>query len=165
MARLLARYRIGYQILLLGLVGILGLAVCAGIILQAAVEMDRIGNAAATMRGAGSLQSRLRVALLEARQHTKDFLWRPDSAFVARHAASIADVETAINAMSDPEEGPLAAHPAERARLREIRGAMLEYVTVFDAISNDMQILGANEDQGLRAQLRGAAGTLERPCR
>jgi methyl-accepting chemotaxis protein len=157
MAKLLARLAIRYQILLLGLIGILGMASIAGINAWSAAQIDKLNLSAAQVRTAGTLENRMRIALLEARRYEKDYLLRPNDDLPQRHAAAIAGAEAAINALTEP----LAGRQAELDQLREVRRSMLAYVETFDSVQNDVQMVGMNENQGLQGQLRASVHDVE----
>jgi methyl-accepting chemotaxis protein len=157
MARILARPRISHQIMLLGLIGILGMAAIVAIVWWSAGQADRINASAAQIRLANTLEDRLRIALLEARRYEKDYLLRPNDAETQRHAAAIADAERAINGLTEP----LTDYPREQELVRAVRKDMLEYVTGFSALQDDVQVAGANEDQGLQGQLRDSVHDVE----
>jgi hypothetical protein len=78
MAKLLTWLTISYQILLLGLIGAAAMASIAGINAWSAAEINRINISAAVVRTANNLENRMRIALLEARRHEKDYLLRPE---------------------------------------------------------------------------------------
>ena len=78
MAKLLTWFTISYQILLLGLIGAAAMASIAGINAWSAAEINRINISAAVVRTANNLENRMRIALLEARRHEKDYLLRPE---------------------------------------------------------------------------------------
>ncbi len=157
MAGLLARCRIGYQILILGLMGVVGMASIAAINWSSRARIDEIDASAAEIRTAGTLENHLRIALLEARRYEKDYLLRPDDSLPQKHAQAISDAERAINALTEP----LAGHTAERDMVRQIRQGMLNYVQAFDAVQNDIQVVGMDESQGLLGQLRTSVHDVE----
>jgi methyl-accepting chemotaxis protein len=157
MAKLLARCAIRFQILVLGLIGVAGMASIAGINAWSAAQIDTLNAAAAQIRSAGTLENRMRIAMLEARRYEKDYLLRPDDKLPKRHAAAIADAETAMNGLTEA----LSAHPAQRERLREARRDMLAYVETFDTVQNDVQMVGLDETQGLQGQLRASVHDVE----
>jgi methyl-accepting chemotaxis protein len=157
MAKLSAWVTIRCQILLLGLIGIAGMASIAGINAWSKAETSRIDAASALVRTANSLENRMRIALLEARRHEKDYLLRRDDRIPARHAAAIADAERSINGLIEP----LAGHQRELDQLRDVRRGMLAYVEAFDTVQNDVQVVGMNENQGLQGQLRRSVHEVE----
>jgi methyl-accepting chemotaxis protein len=157
MAKLLARCRIGNQILLLGLIGILGMASIAWINWRSSAGIDRINAAAALVRTAETLADRMRIALLEARRFEKDYLIRPDDTLPQRHAEAIAMAERAINSLAEP----LTGRSGELDQLREIRRGMQAYVEKFDSVQNDVQVLGMDENHGLLGQLRTSVHDVE----
>lgn len=157
MRAILSHCRIGYQMLMPGLIGIVGMVSVAGINWWSASEIDRIDGSAALIRNASGLEYRMRIALLQARRFEKDFLLRPDDRLPERHAEAIAEAESAMNALIEP----LAEHPRQLDQLRAIRGAVGSYVEAFDTLQSDIQVLGMNEDQGLQGLLRGAVHDVE----
>jgi methyl-accepting chemotaxis protein len=157
MAKLSAWATIRYQILLLGLIGVAGMASIAGINAWSAAETNRINISAAAVRTANTLENRMRIALLEARRHEKDYLLRPDDRIPARHATAIADAERSINGLTEP----LSGHPHELDQLRDVRRDMLAYVEAFDTVQNDVQVVGMNENLGLQGQLRRSVHEVE----
>jgi len=157
MGGLLARCRIGSQIAILGLVGILGMVLVAGINQWSVAAVDRINTDLALIRGATDLESQMRIALLQARRYEKDFLLHRDESLTPKHDAAILVAENATDGL----RVSLSEHPDDLDILQKIRGNILDYAAAFDEMVNDVQVLGLDENKGLQGALRTSVHAVE----
>ena len=157
MGGLLARCRIGSQIAILGLVGILGMVLVACINQWSVVAVDRINADLAVIREATGLESRMRIALLQARRYEKDFLLHRDESLTSKHDDALLVAENATDGL----RASLSEHPDELDKLQKIRGNILDYATAFDEMVNDVQVLGIDENKGLQGDLRTSVHAVE----
>ena len=157
MGGVLARFRIGYQIAMLGIVGILGMTAIAGINRWSAAQIDRVSADVALLRGAANLESRLWIDLLQARRYEKDFLLRKDATLIQQQANAVTLAENITDAL----RVRLGEHQAELDQLRQIRGGILAYATAFDGLVDDVTVVGTDEGKGLLGQLRGSVHDVE----
>jgi methyl-accepting chemotaxis protein len=157
MSRLLSRCRIGWQIAILGMVGIFGMMLVAGINQWSASEIDRIGADVARIRHATDLDSHLRIDLLQARRYEKDFLLRHDAHLTQLHD----DAMTAAENVTDALRTELAGHADDLEILRQIRADILAYGTAFEGLTDDVTVVGLDEDKGLLGQLRNSVHNVE----
>src|SRR5262249_38072100 len=89
MHKLLAKLRIGKQILIVGWIGILGIVLIAAIVVWNARtqgEAEAAMSVAQTNRG---METGLQIDFLQARRHEKDFLLRHDPALADQQAAIV----------------------------------------------------------------------------
>ncbi len=157
MGNFLARLRIGYQVAVLGLVGTLGMVMIAGLNQWSALETGRIAARAQVLRESMALDGRMRIALLQAGQHERNFLLKPDAKLPPLHRLAIGNAEAATGTLLQN----FAGRPAELARIQVIRGAIQNYVAAFDDIVNNGTMLGFTENDGLLGSLRAAVHGVE----
>jgi methyl-accepting chemotaxis protein len=157
MRALLSRCRIGCQIALLGLVGILGMFLVAGINHVANTQTDLSQAAVTFARDAKDLESHLQNLLLQARRHEKDFLLRRDENSLKLHAASMEAIGKALAGM----EAHLKGEPAILATIEKVKADIGRYAAAFDAMVQQARIIGLNETQGLLGELRGSVHDVE----
>jgi methyl-accepting chemotaxis protein len=157
MGAMLARWRIGSQIALLGLVGILGMVLVAGINQWSALAIDRINADLALFRSAAALESQMRIALLQGRRYEKDFLLHRDERLIQLHDNAILLAENTTDAL----RVSLNNHPDALGKLQKVRADILDYTTAFDGMVDDLQIVGLDENKGLQGDLRNSVHAVE----
>ena len=157
MTAVLARWRIGWQIGLLGVIGVVGMVSIAAVNIWSAKAVERISAGVELMEESRLTETRMRVALLTARQHEKDFLIRPNAELPKLHAAAIAAAETATNVLRERLDG----NPRALAHLGAVRDAIVEYAGAFNSVVNDVVVLGFDEKQGLLGALRTSVHDVE----
>jgi len=89
MGALLACCRIGCQVAMLGIAGLLGMLLIGGINHWGESQIERSDAMVTAARDANDQEARLQIALLQARRNEKNFLLRRDQDSLALHAASI----------------------------------------------------------------------------
>src|ERR1700722_1721620 len=157
MDALLARCRIGCQIAVLGLAGVLGMLLIGGINRWGANEIARSDAAVTAARDANDLESRLQIALLQARRQEKNFLLRHDQESLTLYAASIdgaAKLETDLTAR-------LADYPANLAMIEQVRTDTSHYKAVFDGLAREAKAVALTENDGLQGALRDRVHAVE----
>ncbi len=157
MATLLARWRIGYRGAILGLVGIVGMLLIAGICGWPANRIDHIDTAMNSIRDSIDLEGAMRTSLLRARRYQKDFLLGPDEQGTISPASAITMAESAGDALRLQMQG----HPDELAKLALIRADVEAYAASFADMANDAQIIGYNEIGALRTSVHDVEETLK----
>src|ERR1041384_609200 len=89
--------RLSHKILLIGIVGILGLAVFGTIYLHGNASQEASRTIAEEARKVSVLNDKLGRDLLDARRAEKDFLLRRDEASAKRHASLTANINSDID--------------------------------------------------------------------
>ena len=156
MGRLFTYCRIGCQIAVLGLVGLLGMAGFQAIDWWGTQRTDASAAAVARARGTVLLLEQLEVGMLQARRHEKDLQLRHDEASARKHAAAMQalgrDFETLRAAAARPDtKAPVAAAMAGAERYR----------LAFERMATAMNEIGLNENSGLQGRLRSAIREVE----
>lgn len=158
MSKILSRMSLKYQIMMLGFVGVAGLAF-AGLLFfqltsQVAVqqaEMNRLlDEEVAALR--------LDISLLEVRRSEKDYLLRSDERYVERHARHFQDAGQQLVAIQSSISGRDADLEMDLRRIEEGLGT---YAGYFDALVTSRRRLGYSETEGLEGELRSAVHAVE----
>lgn len=140
-------------VVLAGIAGI-GLATWYGNLVQGRIEQRGL-SATETADAA----ARLRVKLLDARRHEKDFLLRNDLSYAQAHSAlkpRLADDVAAIEA-----NGRAAGLDGVEQTAAAVRQGLSNYFTQFAALVDNKVRLGLNEDSGLEGTLRTSVRAME----
>jgi methyl-accepting chemotaxis protein len=152
-------FRLSHKILLIGLVGLLGLAVFGAIYLTGSASQDASRRAAEDARVLASLNEKLARSMLDARRAEKDFQLRKDEASMKRHAAVSASIIDNITRLASLVRsngfGALADKVDTLAR------GFDDYQKTFAALQQTEIRLGLNEKLGLTGALRGAVHDIE----
>ena len=157
MDALLARCRIGCQIGVLGLAGVLGMLLIGGINRWGASEIARSDAAVTAARDASDLESRLQIALLQSRRQEKNFLLRHDQDSLTLYAAAIATADKIATDLA----ARLANHPANLAMIEQVRTDTSHYKWVFDDLVREAKLVGLTENDGLQGALRDKVHAVE----
>ncbi len=157
MPALLSRYRIGRQIALLGLIGVIGVLVVSGINLWGTTEIARIDAAATRARQGRTLETGIQISLLQARRQEENFLLRRDEASVTSQDAATRAVVRDLDALL----ALVADQPDLAAAVRTMRADTDAYAAKFASVVQQVRIVGLKPDQGLRGALQTAAHAVE----
>lgn len=158
MSKFLSRMSLKYQIMLLGLAGVAGLAVAALLfqllttqIATMQAELDRVNSDRV-------VALELDIDLLEVRRSEKDFLLRSEDRYVDRQAAYLGDVLAKMAQMRE------AAHALDGELVQdlvEIEELVNRYQGYFNAAVASQRRLGYSETEGLEGELRSAVHAVE----
>ena len=157
MNRLLGRCRIGCQVAILGIVGLLGMLVVAGIGQIAANQIGRHNTEAIAALDAKDMESDLQNLLLQARRQEKNFLLRHDEKSLTLFAKAI----TSIGKKFSELEAALAGEPPTLAAIARIKADTGRYVAAFQAMVAQARAVGLTETQGLLGELRASVHSVE----
>ena len=157
MIKLLTRCRIGCQIAVLGLIGVLGMLSISGVDSWQAERIDRSVAAEMQARDGNDLNDDVQKGLLQARRHEKDFLLRNDEASIKAHSTALAAIGTTLDALT----ALLGDHTDVMAMLQTMRADVERYRTVFAAVVKESRTLGLTEKDGLQGSLRDAVHAVE----
>ena len=157
MARFLARCRIGCQIAVLGVVGLLGVFLQSGINWDSSRQVDRSDAAVSAARDARDLDGQLQTLLLQARREEKNFLLRRDMNAVGLHAAAIKAAGKTLAELDATQ----ANDPALQASVKALQADVARYAAAFANMVQQAQSVGLNESQGLLGALRGTVHDVE----
>src|SRR5271154_2570536 len=99
MNKLLAKFRLSVQISVIGAIGIIGLIAIGAVYLQAAATQSNFNQIRARAIQAEDLVSDLRMTMLQARRHEKDFQLRRNAEFQKEHTAAMAHIVDRLAAL------------------------------------------------------------------
>jgi methyl-accepting chemotaxis protein len=150
MGAILGRCRIGCQIAVLGLLGVVGMLLVAGINQWGSAQVARSDAAVAAARDARDRDGQLQVLILQARRHEKDFQLRRDGELVARHAEAMAGFGRGLDALA----AGVGDAPAVQAQIAQVRAGVGRYAAAFGVLVQAAEKVGLNEDQGLMGAMR-----------
>jgi methyl-accepting chemotaxis protein len=152
MTRFLSRFRIGYQIGLIAVIGVLGLLTLGATYLVNTLRLDRmqarLDAASATLATLDGIEG----GLFEAQRLEKDFLLQASESYVHRHATTVAETVTKAAALAAQLSGHELAANAEA-----LRPALEAYGQRFTKVSESQRTLGIDDGTGLRGALHTSA--------
>jgi methyl-accepting chemotaxis protein len=152
-------FRLSHKILLIGLVGLMGLAVFGTIYLAGAASQDASRRIAEDARVLATLNDKLARSMLDARRAEKDFLLRKDEASMKRHAAVGASIKDDIGRL-----GALVRSNGFSAltdKVDTLGKGFDDYQREFSALQQNEIRLGLTEKLGLTGALRAAVHDIE----
>jgi len=154
--RLLSRLSLRYQIGLIGVLGLAGIAFLIGLNILGNTQRATIAQQVAAVRDAGDTMQELDVDMLNARRHEKDFLARLDAKYAQQLDASVGAARGAMQ--------KLAASPVAAA-LKSDFDALLKDLGVYEAAARDMvaqqTAIGLKPDDGVQGKMRKSAHAME----
>jgi methyl-accepting chemotaxis protein len=157
MRSLLSRCRIGYQIALLALVGVIGVFAIASI---DGWGMRRLADSRATAARAEAarvLEMRAQNELAQARRHEEEFLLHRNPASADQQRAAVVAAQQALTAL-----GHLVAGRDELDRLVKTMAEDVQtYADQFDTVDQLAVMVGLDENKGLLGQLRDSVHAVE----
>ncbi len=151
--------RLSHKILLIGLIGLFGLAVFGAIYLVGAASQEASRKIAEEARTISNLNDKLARDMLDARRAEKDFMLRRDEASMKRHAA----VSTAITGEIDRLGTMIRTNgfTALAGNVDTLAKGFVEYQKQFNAMQQTEIKLGLNEKLGLSGTLRASVHDIE----
>ncbi len=150
MHMLSARCRISCQIASLGLAGILGMLLIAGINLWSSHNIGHSDANVTAARDGRDLESHLQILMLQARRHEKDFLLRRDAKSVQLHTETLA---AAGNTIADLENH-VAGQSALLGEIGKVKAGLGVYRAAFDSLVQEARNVGLHDSDGLLGALR-----------
>lgn len=162
MSNILSRLSLKYQIMMLGITGVAGLAFAGLLFLHLTTEMAVQQAKMNRLLDEEIVALRLDIGLLEARRSEKDFLLRNDDLQIERHARHFGDARqllSAIEITTGVRDNDLAAS------LRSINTGLGRYGEYFDSVVTSKRRLGYSETEGLEGELRSAVHAVEQLLR
>jgi len=157
MGALLACCRIGCQVAMLGIAGLLGMLLIGGINHWGESQIERSDAMVTAARDANDQEARLQIALLQARRNEKNFLLRRDQDSLALHAASIGAANQIVAALA----ARFADDPPTRTMLEQIREDTGRYAATFESLVREARLVGLHEADGLQGELRDRVHAVE----
>lgn len=157
MGALMTRCRIGCQIAMLGVVGVIGMLLVAGLDWWGNRQIDLSTARVAVARHANSLESRLQISMLQVRLHEKEFMLFKQENYVAEHADSMRSIDTTIAEFRTL----VAKQPETLAKLEQVRVDMGRYAAAFATLVDTARAVGLTENQGMLDVVRANARDTE----
>lgn len=151
--------RLSHKILLIGIVGILGLAVFGGIYLSGSASQEASRTIAEDARRVSVLNDKLGRDLLDARRAEKDFLLRRDEGSAKRHASLTADINSDIDRLGASVK--TAGFASLSDKIATLARGFGDYRKQFSSLEQNEVKLGLNEKLGLSGALRGSVHEIE----
>jgi methyl-accepting chemotaxis protein len=155
--------RLTHRIMAIGVVGLAGLVAFGAIYEIGSRSQDASRATSGSARAISDLNSRLSIAMLEARRAEKDFQLRRDQSYAKRHA------ELSVVIDGDFEQLKTLARSAGINDIAEKIGTahvgFNNYVREFSALAQAEVRLGLNETLGLSGSLRAAVHDIESKLR
>ena len=151
--------RLSHKILLIGLIGLLGLAVFGGIYLTGAASQEESRKVAEEARVLSSLNEKLARDMLDARRAEKDFMLRRDEASMKRHEAVAATIRGEMERLGTMIRASAFTGLADK--VDSLAKGFDEYQKQFAALEESEIRLGLNEKLGLSGSLRGSVHAIE----
>jgi methyl-accepting chemotaxis protein len=153
--KLLSRFRIAYQIGLIGAIGVFGLLVVGifyftGLSVETKAQQDL-----ARANDALSILGAVKVDLLEARRSEKDFLLRLSDDYVKKQAAAVDAFGKGAATLSALVSGDI------RQQIEKVSAGVAQYKAQFSAVVADAVKFGYNENAGLQGSLRASVHAIE----
>ncbi|WP_458157654.1 hypothetical protein [Bradyrhizobium sp. 18BD] len=151
--------RLSHKILLIGMVGILGLAVFGGIYLSGSASQEASRTIAEDAHRVSVLNDKLGRDLLDARRAEKDFLLRRDEGSAKRHASLTADINSDIDRLGASVK--TAGFVSLSDKVAALAQGFGDYRKQFSALEQNETKLGLNEKLGLSGALRDSVHDIE----
>ncbi|MBM7486804.1 methyl-accepting chemotaxis protein [Bradyrhizobium sp. USDA 3686] len=151
--------RLSHKILMVGLVGLLGLAIFGGIYLTGAASQEASRKVAEEARLLSNLNEKLARDMLDARRAEKDFLLRRDEASMKRHAAVSAMITAEMDRLGTMIRASGFSGLSEK--VDSLAKGFNDYQKQFAALEQTEIRLGLNEKLGLSGSLRGSVHDIE----
>jgi methyl-accepting chemotaxis protein len=156
MNKLLSRFRLAVQISVIGAIGILGLLAIGVVYLQASATQSAYNQVRLSVNRENDLVSALRIGMLDARRHEKNFMLRRQDAFQKEHAAAMTQVADRLAELADMK------HEAATASLiRQVGTGVQQYATAFADLVRNAHAVGLDETEGKLGELRSAVHAIE----
>jgi len=151
--------RLSHKILLIGIVGILGLAVFGSIYLSGNASQEASRTIAEEARKVSVLNDRLGRDLLNVRRAEKDFLLRRDEESSKRHASLTANINSDIDRLGASIKA--AGFVSLSDNIAIVAQGFGDYRKQFSALEQNEIKIGLSEKLGLSGALRGSVHDIE----
>ncbi len=155
MSRLLGRISIGYQIGLVGLLGVAGLLVVGLLFSIGSQRMDEAARLLERSNAGLAKLAEMDIALLHARRAEKDFQLRHDEAYLKRNAEALAEFA------HHSQEFKAIVDGQRLAEVAKVEAAITQYQRQFVAVGEIVRKVGLDENSGLQGRLRKAVHEIE----
>jgi len=155
MTRLLSRFRLAYQISVIGAISIVGLLTIAFVYVQANALQANHQQLRARAVAAQHLVGTIRIEMLQAHGHETDFVQQRKSTDQSDHAAPMAEVDRDLQKLAAM---PHAADTA--AQIAQVEAGVARYVRAFGALAKRDDAADAATLSGTYAELDPALAGL-----
>ncbi len=157
MRAILSRLPIGWQVALLGLVGVAGVLAVAGLNWWGNGRLAQSDGFVDRVRQMQTAETRIQTELLQARRSEKDFLLRRDDTSVQKQQAA---TEAALRGLQSLA-GMAADRPELEGAIRQVTTDLPQYANQFAAVVQRAKAVGLSENEGLLGALRSAVHDVE----
>lgn len=151
--------RLSHKILMIGVIGLLGLAVFGGIYLTGAASQEEARKVAEEAQLMSNLNEKLARDMLDARRAEKDFLLRRDEVSMKRHAAVSATITAGMDRLRTMIRA--GGFSGLSDKIDNLAKGFDEYQKQFAAMEQTEIRIGLDEKLGLSGSLRGSVHDIE----
>ncbi|MGX4773908.1 methyl-accepting chemotaxis protein [Bradyrhizobium guangdongense] len=151
--------RLTHKITAIGVIGLAGVLLIGGIHLYGERAMGLSRAVAENARGISELNGRIAVEVLEGRRAEKDFLLRNDAGKVQRQIEIGNQVALDIEKLRDRIAALGNAGLVQK--IDAMKSSLKTYQARFDAVVEQRQRLGLDENSGLEGRLRASVHDIE----
>ena len=155
MDRILSRVKVGAQIGIVAFVGIAGVLALGGAYLVSNARLAELQARFDRERAVHDTLEQVDLGLLQGRRLEKDFLLRRQEAYIARHAALVADIVAKVRGLETDID------PALRGRIQSIASGIAGYGAAFAKLTSTQVMLGLDHTKGLEGSLRKSVQEVE----
>jgi len=135
---------------------LLGFLVAGGTYWQSVKHIEMSEQRQKSLDTLSSQVLQLKLDISKTLQYEKDFLWKKDASFLERHQQSFGkvseDIKT-IQTISDSLQLPI--------QTQDLTQLLQKYQQRFDDVTNATLLIGLNESDGLRGEMRTAIHHIE----
>jgi methyl-accepting chemotaxis protein len=156
MSKVLSRFRLAYQISVISLLAIVGLAAVGAVYLWGASQQAAIDRQMARAVSAQLTQNAVAEGMLIARRAEKDFLLRQQERYLEANAGALRTLSQRLAAL-----GGLVDGNAELALLDKIKDGVSRYGAEFAKLGTTAKALGLDENSGYMGRMRASIHEVE----
>ena len=156
MGKVLSRFKLAYQISIISLLAVLGLAAVGAVYLWGASQQAAIDRQMADAVAAQLTQNAISEEMLRARRSEKDFLLRLQERYLEANAATLRTVNQRLSDLAG-----LVDSTAEQTLLDKVRTGVAQYGVDFTKLGATAKALGLDENSGFLGRMRASIREVE----
>jgi methyl-accepting chemotaxis protein len=155
MARILSRFGVSYQIGLVGMIGVIGLAIVGMVYFVGSTQLARASRGLAQSNAGVVKLADVKIDLLQARRSEKDFLMRRKEEFATKQNAALSDFARDADALVN------LVGAKRQVALAKVSTAIAQYKSQFAVVADNLRKIGFDENSGLQGRLRASVHDIE----
>jgi len=152
----LSSVRISMQVMLIGLIALVGFLVVGVIYVNSASNQGGFLETQLNESEGVRYVDTLNAGFLQARRSEKDFLLRKDMTYATQHG----EIVSRLLPLFD-ELATIHQEPEDQKLINDMREGFVAYAGLFNQVVEVWQQIGLTENEGLRAQLSAAGEEVE----